>query len=159
MPCRKKIGVMAVFSFGAGSVIMSIIRHHALLRIIDIKTTSRGLGEVVIIIALELNLAAIAVNLPAIRSIWVKRSQDRKKKTLSGKYGDTTARSQTINTSVGAGRPRERHEMIQFSNTARDSPLSDSQEELWRTIENGTAEVPCHHKTVSKHEQFTTVQL
>jgi hypothetical protein len=164
MPRRKKIGVMAVFSFGAGSVIMSIIRHHALLRIIDIKTTSRGLGEVIIVIALELNLAAIAVNLPAIRSIWVKRSQDRKKETLPGKYGGTTprsqnARSQIINTSLGAGRPRERHEMIQLSNTARDSPLSDSQEELWRTIENETAELPCHHKTVSRHEQFTTVQL
>jgi hypothetical protein len=42
---------------------MSIIRHHALLRIINIKVVSRGLGEVVIIIALELNLAVIAVNL------------------------------------------------------------------------------------------------
>jgi hypothetical protein len=111
---------------------MNIIRHHALLRIIKIKTISRGLGEVLIIIALELNLAVIAVNLPAIRSIWVKREQDRKKEVLSGKYSGTTtrsqtARSQTINTSLGAGRPRERHEMIQLSNTARDSPLSDSQ--------------------------------
>jgi hypothetical protein len=145
MPRRKKIGVLAVFSFGTGSVIMSIIRHHALLRIINIKTVSRGLGEVVIIIALEVNLAVIAVNLPAIRSIWVKREQDHKEEALSGKYSGTTtrsqnARSQTINTSLGAGRPRERHEMIQLSNTARDSPLSDSQEELWRTIENGTAE-------------------
>jgi uncharacterized membrane protein YhaH (DUF805 family) len=158
MPRRKKIGVMAVFSFGAGSVIMSIIRHHSLLRIINIQTTSSGLGEVLIVVALEINLAAIAVNLPAIRSIWVKRSHDRKKEMLAGKYGGTTARSQTVDT-LGPGRPRQMHEMSQLSNTARDSPLSDSQEELWRTIENADANVPCQHKKVSRHEQFTTVEF
>jgi hypothetical protein len=158
MPRRKKIGVMAVFSFGAGSVIMSIIRHHSLLRIINIQTTSSGLGEVLIVVALEINLAAIAVNLPAIRSIWVKRSHDRKKEMLAGKYGGTTARSQTVDT-LGPGRPRQMHEMSQLSNTARDSPLSDSQEDLWRTTENADGNVPCQHKKVSRHEQFTTVEL
>jgi hypothetical protein len=137
---------------------MSIIRHHALLRIINIKTVSRGLGEAVIIVAFELNLAVIAVNLPVIRLIWVKR-EDRKKEALSGKYSGTATRSQTINISLGTGRPRERHEMIQLSNTVRDSPLSDSQKELWGTIENGIVEVPCQHKTVSRNEQFTAVHL
>jgi hypothetical protein len=157
MPRRKKTGVLAVFSFGAGSVIMSLIRHHSLLKLIDIHTTSRGVGEAIIVVALELNLAAIAVNLPAIRSIWVKRSKDRKTEAMS-KYASATGRTQTIDTH-DKGRPRQAHEMSQLSNRVRDSPLSDSQEELWRNIENANANVPCQHKKVSRHEQFTKVEL
>jgi hypothetical protein len=157
MPRRKKIGVLAVFSFGAGSVIMSLIRHHSLFKLIKISSTSRGVGEAIIVVALELNLAAIAVNLPAVRSIWVKKSRDRKTEALS-KYGSATGRTQTVDT-LGTGRPRHVHEMNQLPDPARDSPLSESQEELWRNIENANANVPCQHKKVSRHEQLTTVEL
>ncbi|KAF2830397.1 hypothetical protein CC86DRAFT_261262, partial [Ophiobolus disseminans] len=72
MPTRKKIAVISVFAFGGASVIMGAIRFHTLLALLSYPKTSHGFGETIIVIALELNLAAIAVNLPAVRSFWVK---------------------------------------------------------------------------------------
>ncbi|KAK3214909.1 hypothetical protein GRF29_19g1663200 [Pseudopithomyces chartarum] len=72
MPLRTKIGVISVFAFGGISVILSMIRFHSLLKLISLnpQETAKGVGEVMIVAALELNVAVIAVNLPAIRSIY-----------------------------------------------------------------------------------------
>jgi hypothetical protein len=161
MPRSQKIAVISVFLFGASAVFMSIIRFHSLIAINSIFNTSRGVGETMIIAALELNLAAIAANLPAIRSIWVKRSNDRKSEAMSnGQYG-----SRTVCTTQdhGTGRPRHTLEMSRLSNAPRDPPLSGSQEELWRSIsrENaGTKEVPCQQKRIiTGHERLTDVDM
>ncbi|KAF1911462.1 hypothetical protein BDU57DRAFT_461805 [Ampelomyces quisqualis] len=167
MPRRKKWAVLSVFLFGGGAVIMGILRFHPVVKLLAISSTSSGVGEIIIIVALELNLAALAVNLPAIRSIYVKRANDRKnlnsRLTNGGaKYGSGSkpgGESQTVS-NVG-GRPRDAHEMRQLQeNPLRDSPLSDSQEELWRNIENAGENIPTRHKTISsRHEQFSTVDL
>jgi hypothetical protein len=162
MPRRKKIAVISVFAFGAGSVIMGILRFHSVLKLISINNTSDGVGETIIVVALELNLAAIAVNLPAIRSIFVKRSNARREATLTNAgYGTSKSKMSTAQSTsrLDTSRPRHMHEMSQLPNPLRDSPLSDSQEELWRTIEDANGDVPMQKKTVSRHEQFTTVDL
>jgi hypothetical protein len=158
MPRRKKMGVISVFLFGAGSVIMGIVRFHSVLKLLQISNTSHGVGETMIVVALELNLAAIAVNLPAIRSIWVKRSKDRSSATLTNQYGSKSRKGLSSNT-FGSARPRTTLEMNQMASPVRDSPLSDSQEELWRNIESSDGDVPCQHKTISSHNQFTSVEL
>jgi hypothetical protein len=160
MPRRKKLGVISVFLFGAGSVIMSILRFHSVLKLLDISNTSRGVGEIIIVVALELNLAAIAVNLPAIRSIWVKKAKDRASASLSNdQYSSKSRKGPSTNTTLGSARPRATHEMTPLSSPVRDSPLSDSQEKLWRNIESADGDIPCQHKTISRHEQFTSVEL
>jgi hypothetical protein len=144
MPRRKKLGVISVFLFGAGSVIMSILRFHSVLKLLDISNTSRGVGEIIIVVALELNLAAIAVNLPAIRSIWVKKAKDRASASLSNdQYSSKSRKGLSTNNTIGSARPRATYEMTQLSSPVRDSPLSDSQEKLWRNIESADGEVPC----------------
>ncbi|KAL5113675.1 hypothetical protein ACEQ8H_008462 [Pleosporales sp. CAS-2024a] len=146
MPTRKKIAVLSVFAFGAGSVIMGILRFHGVLRLLSLTETSSGVGETIIEVALELNLAAIAVNLPAIRSIFVKRASKRREATLA-----SNSKSRTNNT------PSARHigvtqEMSQLSSPARQVPLSDSQEALWRRIECVGGEVTTQKKMLSRHE-------
>lgn len=168
MPRRKKWGVLAIFLFGAASVFMSLIRFHAVERLLNYRTTSDGVVETIIVVALELNLAAIAVNLPAIRAIWVKRKNDRKAAALSsGQYSKTQGSLATTTTSPTTPRMAQeghimkatRMEMSSYPNPLRDSPLSDSQEELWRNIDNPNGEVPTRQKTVNKNERFTSIDL
>jgi hypothetical protein len=150
-----------VFLFGGAAVLMGIIHFHSFIAINSRFSTSRSVGEAMIIAVLELNLAPIASNLPAVQSIWFKKSNDRKTEALSkvqygGKKANTT---QGLNT----GRLRQTHEMSRISNVAGDSPLSGSQEELWRNIsyENGNkANVPCRQKNiVIGHEDLTDIDL
>jgi hypothetical protein len=85
MPTRRKIAVISVFLFGGASVLMSIIRFHSLANILkSLNVASRYFGEIIIVAALELNLATIAVNLPAMRSIWVKGHGSQRSAVSSG---------------------------------------------------------------------------
>ncbi|KAI8935591.1 hypothetical protein NX059_008158 [Plenodomus lindquistii] len=134
MPRRKKIAIMSVFAFGAGAVIMGLIRFHSLIALQRIFGTTSAIGEIMITAALELNLATIAVNLPSIRSIWVKKSAERGSKSArsSGNHsGSSKARSYTV--SRGSKRATESRELsrISKSTTLPSSPrLTESQEEL-----------------------------
>ncbi|KAH3904394.1 hypothetical protein HBI56_232140 [Parastagonospora nodorum] len=157
MPLRKKIAVISVFAFGAGSVILGILRFHSVLKLLSINRTSNGVGETIIVVALELSLAAIAVNLPAIRSIFVKRSNARREATLTN-GGSRSRPVQNVHRPL-ALRTKDAHEMSQLSSPARPSPLSDSREELWRNIEHANVDMPTQKKKMSRHEQYTTVDL
>lgn len=102
MPMRKKLGVISVFAFGGISVLLGVIRFHSLWKLVDLnpQETAGGVGEVLIIAALELNVAAIAVNLPALRSIYVKYSRKyRKMGSTSGAGGISRSQTYTVSTS------------------------------------------------------------
>ena len=133
MPTRKKIAVISVFAFGGASVIMGAIRFHTLLALLSLFNTSHGFGETIIVIALELNLATIAVNLPAVRTIWVRKSNDRKTQTgYTGDYG--TTKRQTTN-GLGTGRIRTTHELSQISRPIREWPLKEEKDTGFETVE------------------------
>lgn len=108
MPLQRKIGVISVFAFGGLSVILSIIRFHPLLKLVhlDPRVTAKGVGEVIIVASLELNVAAIAVNLPAIRSIYVKYA---KKYQIVGNRSNQAgiSRSQTYTVSTSSKSPQK----------------------------------------------------
>ncbi|KAL1610527.1 hypothetical protein SLS60_002196 [Paraconiothyrium brasiliense] len=108
MPMRKKIGVISVFAFGGISVILGVIRFHSLLKLVDLNphVTAKGVGEVIIVAALELNVAAIAVNLPAIRSIYVKYAKKYGKAGNSSSTGGIS-RSQTYTVSTSSKSPQK----------------------------------------------------
>jgi hypothetical protein len=59
MPTRRKIAVISVFLFAV------IIRFHSLANLQSLRHTSHNIREIIIVAALEINLATIAVNLPA----------------------------------------------------------------------------------------------
>lgn len=121
MPRRKKIAVISVFAFGGASVIMGAIRFHTLLALLSYTKTSHGFGETIIVIAFELNLATIAMNMPAIRSLWVKKNKDRK--TQAGSTGKTT-------NALGTGKIMATHELSKVSRPVRkkDSLLEEKEE-------------------------------
>lgn len=115
MPLRKKIAVISVFAFGGASVIMGGMRFHTLLALLSYTKTSQGFGETIIVIAFELNLAVIAVNLPAMRSLWVANSNDRK--TQAG-YTEKTK-----TTGLGNSTIMKTHDLSQISRPIRREPL------------------------------------
>ncbi|KAL5371788.1 hypothetical protein PMIN06_012021 [Paraphaeosphaeria minitans] len=108
MPMRRKLGVISVFAFGGISVILGVIRFHSLWKLIDLnpEQTAKGVGEVLIVAALELNVAAIAVNLPAIRSIYVKYAK-RYRKVGSSSNAGGISRSQTYTVSSSSKSPQK----------------------------------------------------
>ncbi|KAI2486709.1 hypothetical protein Ptr902_00842 [Pyrenophora tritici-repentis] len=87
MPTKRKLAVLSVFLFGGSSVIMSCIRFHSVVYVQSLVNTSKNIGEVMIVVALELNLAAVAVNLPSIRAIWVKGWNGRRGAAEAGTGG------------------------------------------------------------------------
>jgi hypothetical protein len=123
MPLRKKIAVISVFAFGGASVIMGAIRFHTLLALLSYFTTSHGFGETIIVTALELNLAIIAVNLPSRRSLWVKKSNDRKAQTEYTNQSGTATRK-TAN-GVGTGQIRTTTQVSMVSRPIKATPLDE----------------------------------
>ncbi|KAF2853039.1 hypothetical protein T440DRAFT_497058 [Plenodomus tracheiphilus IPT5] len=128
------IGVISVFAFGGAAVIMGLIRFHSLIAVQSLFHTSSGIGEIIIVAALELNLAIIAVNLPAIRSIWVKRSAEGSRRTRPAGHHSGVNEARSYTTSRGSKRATESREMSRISKTTLPSTsvTTESREELWR---------------------------
>ena len=157
MPWRKKLGVVSVFAFGGISVILSMIRFHSLLRLISLNPleTADGVGEIMIVAALELNVAAIAVNLPAIRSIYVKYSKKHAAARSGGMSSGGISRSQTYTVSTMSKSPQKVNFELQKppprpvsrQPPPRPTPPSpgrtDSEEQLWsgRTVGSPTTTI------------------
>jgi hypothetical protein len=93
MAPRQKLGVIAVFAFGNASVILRCIRSYALMKLISLNKTAHGVGEIIIVAALKLNVAAFALNLPAMRSTWVKYFKDKKSQTQPSSASGVISRS------------------------------------------------------------------
>jgi hypothetical protein len=123
MPLRKKLAVISVFAFGGASVIMGAIRFHTLLALLSYFNTSHGFGETIVVIALELNLAIIAVNLPSMRFLWVKKSNDRKTQTGYTNQSNTATRK-TAN-GVGTGQIRTTTQVSMVSRPIQATPLDE----------------------------------
>ncbi|RMZ74484.1 integral membrane [Pyrenophora seminiperda CCB06] len=125
MPTKRKLGVLSVFLFGGGAVIMSIIRFHSVVFVQSLNNTSKNIGEVMIVVALELNLAAIAVNLPAIRAIWVHRQTGPK--GVTGSKGGLLNGISKRQTYTVSHEPHDVHEMGRAGNaTTNKSATSHS---------------------------------
>jgi len=71
MNIRRKITVIAVLSFGILSVTVAILRLPVLLSVASKKTNiSIDVGKTIIVASFEVQSAIIAVNLPAMKSLW-----------------------------------------------------------------------------------------
>jgi len=133
MPFRRKLAVISVFAFGGAAVIMGLIRFHSLVAVQSLFETSRGIGEIIIVAALELNLATIAVNLPAIRSIWIRNSSNQSTSRGSSHIHSNSHHHKSNITSMNSNRAQESRELANFSKPTTNSLVNtESQEELWR---------------------------
>lgn len=72
MSTNRKIAVLAVISFGASAVLVACFRLIPLFELNSSPDTSYVLGKMVIVAAVEIQLAIIAVNLPSLKALWNK---------------------------------------------------------------------------------------
>jgi hypothetical protein len=70
MSRRKKIAVSGVLGFGASSVVVAACRFIILAELGYTQDPSYVLGKMVIVAAIEIQLAIVAVNLPAMKSLF-----------------------------------------------------------------------------------------
>ncbi|KAJ4286970.1 hypothetical protein N0V90_012850 [Kalmusia sp. IMI 367209] len=94
MPLRKKIAILSVFTFGIFTLIVSFVRFYVLVSLNSAVNTSDGVGQMLIVAALEFNFALLALNLPATKCLCLKmtggcetlaRSASRSRKALHGR--------------------------------------------------------------------------
>ncbi|KAJ4399271.1 hypothetical protein N0V91_009554 [Didymella pomorum] len=72
MSTRRKIAVLSVISFGASAVLVACFRLIPLFELNSSPDVSYVLGKMVIVAAVEIQLAIIAVNLPSLKALWNK---------------------------------------------------------------------------------------
>jgi hypothetical protein len=70
MSRRKKIAVTGVLGFGASSVVVAACRFIVLAELGSTQDPSYVLGNMVIVAAFEIQLAIVAVNLPAMKALY-----------------------------------------------------------------------------------------
>jgi hypothetical protein len=71
MSMRRKIAVLSVISFGISAVLVACFRLIPLFELNASPDLSYVLGKMVIVAAVEIQLAIIAVNLPSLKAVWV----------------------------------------------------------------------------------------
>ncbi|OCL09637.1 hypothetical protein AOQ84DRAFT_353935 [Glonium stellatum] len=88
MSRRRKIGVVAVISFGASAVLISSLRLIILYQLYVSPDPSYVLGKMVIVAALEIGFAILAVNLPSVKALWNKVTGDASEGSRDCAHGD-----------------------------------------------------------------------
>lgn len=144
MSWRKKIAVTGVLGFGASSVIVAGCRFIVLAELGSTDDPSYVLGNMVIVAAIEIQLAIVAVNLPAMKTLY---------SGMTG--GSSNDQSEPINGSNGyelssMDAKGKRHR----SASSRKNPAgpvadvsitrhmaSESEEELWQREHQGKIQV------------------
>ncbi|KAL4801866.1 hypothetical protein BDV18DRAFT_167216 [Aspergillus unguis] len=70
MNARRKIAVLAIICFGSLSVVTALCRFIVLKQLITDDNTTYVMGNMVIVAGIEIQIAVVAVNLPALRSLF-----------------------------------------------------------------------------------------
>ncbi|KAF2112706.1 hypothetical protein BDV96DRAFT_580269 [Lophiotrema nucula] len=150
MPTRRKVAVLAVISFGASAVLVASMRLIPLVELNASPDTSFVLGKMVIVAAIEIQLAIIAVNLPSLKAIWNKitggSSVGEYKKyngSRSYKLSDMKGRSSDARGGIGVRSKVKRGSVTRME---QGMTRTDSEEELFRKIgghsqEEGTRDI------------------
>lgn len=144
MSRRKKIAVTGVLGFGASSVIVAGCRFIILAELGATKDPSYVLGNMVIVAAFEIQLAIIAVNLPAMKSLYsgmTGGSSNDQSEPISGSNGyklssmDARGKGRRSTTS----RKNLAAPVVDVSITRHMA--SESEEELWQREPQGKVQV------------------
>ena len=73
MNVRRKVTIISVLTFGMVSVTVAILRLPVLISVTSMETdVSVDVGNMIIVASFEVQCAIVAVNLPAMKTLWTK---------------------------------------------------------------------------------------
>lgn len=119
MSTRRKIAVLAVICFGSLSVITALCRFIVQKQLISEPDTPYVMGHMIIVAGIEIQIAVIAVNLPALRSLFTRIVGSSHDRSTNYHHGYGAHKLSSLN------RSRRQHENL-------GATLSSSEEELMR---------------------------
>ena len=141
MSRRKKIAVTGVLGFGASSVVVAGCRFIVLVELGATKDASYVLGKMVIVAAFEIQLAIVAVNLPAMKALYsgmTGGSSRDQSEPISGSNGyklsSMDTRAKRLRSTKNPAAP-----VVDVSITRHMA--SESEEELWQREHQGKVQV------------------
>lgn len=144
MSRRKKIAVTGVLGFGTSSVIVAGCRFIVLAELGTTQDPSFVLGNMVIVAAFEIQLAIIAVNLPAMKALYsgmTGGSSNDQSEPISGSNGyrlsSMDARGKKLRSTTSRKNPAA--PVVDVSITRHMA--SESEEELWQREHQGKVQV------------------
>jgi hypothetical protein len=136
MSNRRKIAVLSVISFGASAVIVACFRLMPLFELYVSPDVSWVLGKMVIVAALEIQLAVVASNLPSMKALWhhLTEASANASAEQSGSKGYKLSSLKRRGTNSRFG-PNERGSITMLE---RGIVSTESEEELFR-MANGVS--------------------
>lgn len=131
MTLRRRLGVLAIIGAGLSSLIISCIRIPIVISLTKSPDTSYEIGKMIIVVALEIQFATVAVNLPSFTALASSKVQRAKKASLQKDGGhelfDRVSPKRGPSVSLGT-----------VTRLERDMPRTESKEELCSTSADGT---------------------
>lgn len=144
MSRRKKIAVTGVLGFGASSVVVAACRFIVLAELGSTQDPSYVLGNMVIVAAFEIQLAIVAVNLPAMKALYsgmTGGSSNDQSEQISGSAGyklsSLDAKGKKLRSASSRKGPAG--PVVDVSITRHMA--SESEEELWQREHQGKVQV------------------
>ncbi|KAJ5365703.1 hypothetical protein N7517_008589 [Penicillium concentricum] len=129
MSTRRKVAVLGIICFGLLSVVTALCRFVVQKQLITDPDTSYVMGRMVIVAGIEIQIAVIAVNLPALRSLFTK---------LVGSSHDPTSYDQRgahkLSSLKGGSKKSLKEHLVEPHNShdGFGATLTGSEEELMR---------------------------
>lgn len=144
MSRRKKIAVTGVLGFGASSVIVAACRFIVLAELGSTKDPSYVLGNMVIVAAFEIQLAIVAVNLPAMKALFsgmTGGSSNDQSEPINGSNGYELSSMEAKGKRLRSASSRKNQAAPVADVSITRHMASDSEEELWRREQQGKVQV------------------
>ncbi|KAF2645134.1 hypothetical protein P280DRAFT_390538 [Massarina eburnea CBS 473.64] len=133
MPIRRKIAILSVFSFGISALLVGLVRFHSLISLNSNTNTSHGVGEMMIVAALEFNLATLAVNLPAMKCLWLKIQNKSSFESSTGPTAGTPLQQGYGLSTIGKKKQKSKmNDLGTITRLEQGVQGSESEEELWK---------------------------
>lgn len=134
MSRRRRMGLIACFTVGGSTVLVSLLRFVVLVQLASGSRTFYVYGSVAIVTTVELSTAIISANMPSLRSVWKTHVSG----TLYGSSGRKSAPYELGTTSQARGNSRvaKGHIVQKFrAGNTNNGSHAESEEELCQNRE------------------------
>ena len=151
MSTRRKVAVLSVISFGTSAVLVACLRLIPLFELNSSPDVSYVLGKMVIVAAVEIQLAIIAVNLPSLKALWNKVTGGS---SAGSKPGSSRSRSHRMWSLKSSKNRVSRGSITRMENNVKGT---ESEEELWKQAgARQAAQTPESGITVTQEVDMTS---
>lgn len=131
MSTHHKIAVLSVISFGASAVLVACFRLVPLFELNASPDLSYVLGKMVIVAAIEIQLAIIAVNLPSLKALWIKMTGGS---SVGPEPYNSRQRSYKLSTMKSSKGKRNRVSKGSITRMEHNVRSTESEEELFKQV-------------------------